>query len=335
MIQLNDLDESTASAVLESARAMRSSSNGGRFAFRVKFAFPLAHPSMADCIEHLLPGAVAFAEHFERLPSSGASMKTRVSEVGGMVTLITENGRHLVTTEAVISRIELTCKRRLEVAVEMVLLGLDAGAAGSFLRLTKNVVDVLWRFVPPQQVDLLEEKQPSAARDEDEDDGEHGDEDGGGEGKRVTKSQNADLMAQLTAPADPHHLIYVEQINDDGELVGGTMTVRPENGVIKVSDFGTVHALKIDNNMNAMCVYARDVADSVRDLLGQAQARFKALGVEPSWLHPAMQGLIKKRCVTEIEGSARMSIERDDVGEGGLLDRLIKAQVRLEMVSPQ
>jgi hypothetical protein len=314
---------------------MRSSTNGGRFAFRVKFAFPLAHPSMADCIEHIMPGALAFAEHFERLPSSGASMKTRVSEVGGMVTLITENGRHLVTTEAVISRIELTCKRRLEVAVEMVLLGLDAGAAGSFLRLTKNVVDVLWRFVPPQQVDLLEEKQPSAARDKDEDDGEHGDEDERDDGERATEPQNADLMAQLTAPADPHHLIYVEQINADGELVGGTVTMRPQDGVIKVSDFGTVHTLDIDDNMSAMRVYARDVADPVRDLLGQAQARFKALNVEPSWLHPAMQGLIKQRRFTVDDGSARMNIEHDDVGEGGLLDRLIKAQVRLEMESPQ
>jgi hypothetical protein len=51
---------------------MRSSINGGRFAFRVKFAFPLAHPSMADCIEHIMPGALAFAEHFERLRTGAA-----------------------------------------------------------------------------------------------------------------------------------------------------------------------------------------------------------------------------------------------------------------------
>lgn len=331
MIQLNDLNESTASAVLESARAMRSSSNGGRFAFRVKFAFPLAHPSMADCIEHILPGATVFAEHFERLPNSGASMKTRVSEVGGMVTLITENGRHLVTTEAVISRIELACKRRLEVAVEMVLLGLDAGAAGSFLRLTKNVVDVLWRFMPPQQVDLLDETQPGPARDDDEDD----DRDERDADEQGETHQEGDLMAQLTAPADPHHLIYVEQINDDGELVGGTMTVRPQDGVLKVSDFGTVYTLKIDDNMSAMRVYARDVSDSPRGLLGLAQGRFRALGVEPSWLHPAMQGLIKQRRFNAPDGSARMSIEREDIQEGGTLDRLIKAQVRLEMAGGQ
>lgn len=330
MIQLHNPDESTASAVLESARAMRSSTGGGRFSFRVKLAFPLAHPSMAECIEQLLPGATAFAEHFERLPSSGASMKTRVSEVGGVVTLITENARHLVTTEAVISRIELTCKRRLEVAVEMVLLGLDAGAAGSFLRLTKNVVDVLWHFVPPQQVDLLEEKQANPARDEDEDgDGDERDDD------QPEAPAGGDLMAQLTAPADPHHLIYVEQINGDGELVGGIVTVRPQDDVIKVSDFGTVYTLKVDDNMSAMRVYARDVADSLRGLLGHAQGRFRALNVEASWLHPAMQSLIKQRHFTATDGSARMNIERDDVNEGGTLDRLIKAQVRLEMEGRQ
>lgn len=328
MIQLHSPDESSASAVLESARAMRSSTSGGRFSFRVKLAFPLAHPSMAECIEQLLPGATVFAEHFERLPSSGASMKTRVSEVGGIVTLVTENARHLVTTEAVISRIELICKRRLEVIVEMVLLGLDAGAAGSFLRLTKNVVDVLWHFVPPQQVDLLDDKQPSAARGGDED--EDGEDDSEGDDEQATAPADNNLMAQLTAPADPNHLIYVEQINADGELVGGTMTVRPQDGVIKVSDFGTVYTLKIDDNMSAMRVYARDVSDSPRGLLGLAQGRFRALGAEPSWLHPAMQGLIKQRRFTATDGSARMSIEREDIQEGGTLDRLIKTQARLE-----
>lgn len=321
MIRLSDTATSSASAVLESARAMRSTSNGGRFAFKVKLAFHLVHPSMAESIEHLMPGASLFAEHFERLPSSGAAMKTRVSDVGGSITLITQNGRHLVTTDAVVGRIELVCKRHLEVTVEMVLLNLDASAAGSFLRLTKNIVDVMWAFVPPQQVDLLDDN-PSATGQEDSDradddaaDDEHDDADNASEEQRA-------VLRMLDKPSDPLHVVYVEQTQGE-TTIGGVMTMRPSNGVVKVSNFGAVHELDTNGELRAWRIYSYDARVPVRTLLGQVEARLRVHGVQPSWQHPAMQEFIEERGFNGADGLG-VNIENDDVVEGGLIDRLIK-----------